>query len=507
MKNQDLSILKALLLKEIEESAMCNECGGPMYEGMCTECGYMEEVSYDKSGLKNPKLADRNKDGDISSWEEKVGSAIEKNMSEASDKNISYLAGYADGALQGYEKGYFDGLDGKKYDVTGITKPKNEPKVEENHEGAELEEKVDMEELQMTLNSLKKKNPGKEVTYSFVQNSPKYPKGYVFHIKNKDKDKKLVKEDLMSTLGGERPYGDKEMREKIVEPNLGKNYDTYIMFKGPKGQYDQVKNKYVKDMENWKPLYRSSNYQGNAYLSPDGNVIKAAILDQGGVVGAIYVKKQEEISENHEGQDHEVSEGLGNDIGDKVYFKPDSNFGKKFPSSKGYYAIIQDVTPARNYNMNALYKVVVHDKDDNEIGAIRADWTNFSNKPINENHEGTDHEVSMANNSIDSIIWAAHELKKHLQGGERDIPAWIQDHITNSENYILQAAKNYHEYGSEEAPEEEPIADEMSLQEMIKKVGKKYNVYSKKGKKLGSHPSKKKAQKQMAAIEISKQGK
>ena len=121
--------------------------------------------------------------------------------------------------------------------------------------------------------------------------------------------------------------------------------------------------------------------------------------------------------------------------------------------------------------------------------------------------EGEDHEVSMANNSIDSIIWAAHELKKYLQGGERDIPAWIQDHITNAENYILQAAKNFHDYGQEEAPEEEPIADEMSLQEMIKKVGSKYNVYSKKGKKLGSHPSKKKAQKQMAAIEISKQGK
>lgn len=261
MKNQDLSILKAILLREMEERQMCEQCGGPMYEGMCTECGYMEEVSYDKSGLEHPDKADLDKNKDISSYEKKRGAAIEKNMSEASDKNISYLAGYADGALQGYEKGYFDGLDGKEYDVKGITKPKNESKVEENH-------------------------------------------------------------------------------------------------------------------------------------------------------------------------------------------------------------------------------------------------------------EGTDHEVSMANNSIDSIIWAAHELKKHLQGGERDIPAWIQDHITNAENYILQAAKNYHEYGSEEADQEDDFSgtyddglDEMSLQEMIKKVGSKYNVYSKKGKKLGSHPSKKKAQKQMAAIEISKQGK
>ena len=125
----------------------------------------------------------------------------------------------------------------------------------------------------------------------------------------------------------------------------------------------------------------------------------------------------------------------------------------------------------------------------------------------NEGHEGQDHEVSMANNSLDAILWAANELKKYLGDQERDIPAWIQDHITNAENYIIQAAKNFHEYGSEEATEGEPIPDEMSLQEMVKKVGNKYNVYSKKGKKLGSHPSKKKAQKQMAAIEISKQGK
>lgn len=144
---------------------------------------------------------------------------------------------------------------------------------------------------------------------------------------------------------------------------------------------------------------------------------------------------------------------------------------------------------------------------------------------VQENHEGTDHEVSMANNSIDSILWAANELKKHLQGGERDIPAWIQDHITNAENYILQAAKNYHEYGSQEddfsdmdAADYEEETDEMSLnslmeakeknvKEGVKKVGKKYAVYSKKGKRLGTHTSKAKANKQMAAIEISKQGK
>ena len=68
--------------------------------------------------------------------------------------------------------------------------------------------------------------------------------------------------------------------------------------------------------------------------------------------------------------------------------------------------------------------------------------------PIKE-AEGEDHEVSMAQNALDSIIKAATELKGKIGEGEKDIPAWIQDHITNSENYISQAASNYHEYTAE----------------------------------------------------------
>lgn len=68
-----------------------------------------------------------------------------------------------------------------------------------------------------------------------------------------------------------------------------------------------------------------------------------------------------------------------------------------------------------------------------------------SNKEIKE-----DHEVSMANNSLDSIIWAANEIKKQLGNQERNLPAWIQDHITNAENFITQAAKNFHDYNYDE---------------------------------------------------------
>jgi hypothetical protein len=58
---------------------------------------------------------------------------------------------------------------------------------------------------------------------------------------------------------------------------------------------------------------------------------------------------------------------------------------------------------------------------------------------------GYDHEVSMAQNSLDAIITAANRLKEKLGEAERNIPGWIQDHITNSENYITQAEQGFHE--------------------------------------------------------------
>ena len=64
--------------------------------------------------------------------------------------------------------------------------------------------------------------------------------------------------------------------------------------------------------------------------------------------------------------------------------------------------------------------------------------------------ESMDHEVSMAQNSLKSIVIAAGELMNKMGEDEKDIPAWIQDHITNAANYIRQASENYHEYSQNE---------------------------------------------------------
>ena len=69
----------------------------------------------------------------------------------------------------------------------------------------------------------------------------------------------------------------------------------------------------------------------------------------------------------------------------------------------------------------------------------------FRENELNED-DSKDHEVSMAQRSLDSIIRSAMELKAKVGNQEIDIPAWIQDHITNSETYIDQASQGYHEY-------------------------------------------------------------
>jgi hypothetical protein len=93
----------------------------------------------------------------------------------------------------------------------------------------------------------------------------------------------------------------------------------------------------------------------------------------------------------------------------------------------------------------------------------------YANAFIKEAEGSQDHEVSMANNSLDTIIKMATELKAKMGENEKDIPAWIQDHITNAENFISQASSNYHEYGKNEAR----IAEDSPCWKGYKQVGMK----------------------------------
>ncbi len=97
------------------------------------------------------------------------------------------------------------------------------------------------------------------------------------------------------------------------------------------------------------------------------------------------------------------------------------------------------------YNRCGLHHAIVNgkvDKTDKYLSNRR--------KAIAANLKEGDHEVSMAQSSLKSIIKSAVELHKKLGNMERNIPGWIQDHITNAENYIDQAAQGFHELKDDE---------------------------------------------------------
>jgi hypothetical protein len=99
----------------------------------------------------------------------------------------------------------------------------------------------------------------------------------------------------------------------------------------------------------------------------------------------------------------------------------------------------------------------------------------------NEAEGSEDHEVSMGQNQLDTIIKMATELKSKMGENEKEIPAWIQDHISKAENYISQAAGNYHEYGTNESSIKEDYDGPAILKTGDKnalKVGEKITINS-----------------------------
>ena len=100
-----------------------------------------------------------------------------------------------------------------------------------------------------------------------------------------------------------------------------------------------------------------------------------------------------------------------------------------------------------------LDKVGQEDNDINNDGKVNKTDKYLANrrKAVAKNiKEGDDHEVAMAQASLKSIIRSAAQLMNKLGMMERDIPGWIQDHITNAENYIDQAAQGFHELDNDE---------------------------------------------------------
>ena len=87
------------------------------------------------------------------------------------------------------------------------------------------------------------------------------------------------------------------------------------------------------------------------------------------------------------------------------------------------------------------------------------------------------HEVFMAQKNLETIIKSATELLHKLGDEEREVPAWIADHITKAETYIEQANDGFYfedeeeqdvAYTTEEEPEHDDAMNLSNLMEDIK---------------------------------------
>jgi len=102
--------------------------------------------------------------------------------------------------------------------------------------------------------------------------------------------------------------------------------------------------------------------------------------------------------------------------------------------------------------LEKLDPVGQEDKDVNNDGKVNKTDKYLLNrrKAISSNIKEGDHEVSMAQASLEAIAKAAIDLSQKIGGIERNIPGWIQDHIAKAENYIEQAAQGFHELKHDE---------------------------------------------------------
>jgi hypothetical protein len=87
--------------------------------------------------------------------------------------------------------------------------------------------------------------------------------------------------------------------------------------------------------------------------------------------------------------------------------------------------------------------------------------------------EGGDHEVSMAQNALKDIISNASKLQNLVGEQEKDIPGWIQDHITRAADLISQASTNFHELDHSEADEYD-VEDQEDVSQFIAYMKENY---------------------------------
>jgi len=176
-----------------------------------------------------------------------------------------------------------------------------------------------------------------------------------------------------------------------------------------------------------------------------------------------------------------MNEVSDNPEGDQLVLRFLQGIAKKFDYPVAQAArFVKERIKKLGYN-EALDPVGKEDSDvDNDGDVDKSDkYLQAKRDAISKNIK-EDHEVSMAHNLLDDIVRNATALKMKLGGEERDIPGWIQDHISQAQNYINQANTNFHEDNNEEGDEAmlEAEMNDMSPEEQFDALMKRYDWYA-----------------------------
>jgi len=140
-------------------------------------------------------------------------------------------------------------------------------------------------------------------------------------------------------------------------------------------------------------------------------------------------------------------------------------------------------------NIPMAHKIKVYEKlggayrlGENGGEQVFNDITELLKSKLNE-EEGSDHEVGMALNQLDDIIKNATELKGKIGTEETNLAGWIQDHISQAQNFINQANTGFHKLDNSELSEgfKHIISVETPTQVVSKPVQKQIEDLAKKG--------------------------
>jgi hypothetical protein len=214
-----------------------------------------------------------------------------------------------------------------------------------------------------------------------------------------DNIKKFAKQRGVSSLVNKAAGWAEKVGKRINGGTaIGKNYSTLVLDMGyqtgdihinTEDETIKLYGEEVNSFPEFKKVYMDENSEDKIEENvQDDDVLGDMILDM------LKYKTKEEVSQYLRQQvalhyddvkdnkpktpKGKMEEGMGNEVGDVVYFK--GNLGKKYPASQGYYGVIEDVTPASNYNMLATYQVVVCDENDDEVGIVNTSFLNLSSK-------------------------------------------------------------------------------------------------------------------------------